>query len=103
MTFEYCAALRPCYVKAYKYENKRPWFVQDGERKALFHGWGTFGQIVDPSPLKGGHPGGVISSTFGIVEFEDGTVDQVPVSHIRFVDNTFADYSFEEGNHDDGN
>ena len=39
---------------------------------------------------------GQISSTFAIVEFEDGTVHEVELWNIRFVDNLTTEYSFEE-------
>lgn len=44
----------------------------------------------------GGHSAGQISSTFAIVEFEDGTVHEIEPCNIRFVDNLTMEYSFEE-------
>ena len=96
MTLEYRTPLRPCYVKAYKHVTSRPYFVEDGERKALFHGWHACSQLVDASPLKGGHSGGQVSSPVAIVEFEDGTVSMVPPAEIRFVDSSFGEYYFGE-------
>lgn len=34
----------------------------------------------------GGHPGGQIAYTMGIVEYMDGTVDRVYPEYIRFLD-----------------
>lgn len=70
---------RPCYV---------------GDRKALFHKWGYSQRVVPPSLLKGGHSGGTISTTYGIVEYEDGKVAEVYPSDIRFVDNKLEGYAF---------
>ena len=42
--------------------------------KALFHCWSHRSEVVGESYLRGGHSAGRISSTFAIVEFEDGTV-----------------------------
>lgn len=63
-------SLRPCFV--------------DGKR-ALFHRWEDKAEVVGESPLRGGHPGGQIWATLGIVEFEDGTVQEVYPVRIRFV------------------
>lgn len=56
------------------------------DKKAMFHGWYPYSTIVEPSPMVGGHNGGVINFTCGIVEFEDGKIDEVVPSKIRFVD-----------------
>ena len=61
---------RPCWVK---------------EKRAMFHCWSEVSQIVPPSPMMGGYPGGVISNTYGVVEFEDGRVKRVEPESIRFV------------------
>ena len=53
----------------------------------LFHCWEHFSEIVEPSPLVGGHCGGVVGCTFGIVEDENGKVFRVPVYEITFTDN----------------
>ena len=53
--------LRPCLIK---------------DKRALFHRWDEVRQVVPPSNMIGGHCGGVISQTFGIVELEDGTVKE---------------------------
>lgn len=59
------------------------------EHKALFHFWGYHSEI-------GGHPGGGgrVSETFGIVEYEDGTVHEIEPQNIRFVDNAISGYAF---------
>lgn len=64
--------------------------------KALFHCWSHRSEVVGESYLRGGHPAGQVSSTFAIVEFEDGTVHEVEPWNIQFIDNRVSDYSFEE-------
>lgn len=73
--------VRPCIVK------------QNGEeKKALFHMWNNFAKPVAADVYAGGCPEGQISIVFGIVEYEDGSVDEVRPAQIRFVDS----YAFEE-------
>lgn len=81
-------SLRPCMVAIRK---------GGDERKALFHCWSQWMDVVAPSILKGGHVGGQVSETYGIVEFEDGTVQNVYPNLIRFLDNPFIEYIWEEG------
>ena len=57
----------------------------DGER-ALFHRWHEFCDVVDASPMIGGHPGGQIKYTLGTVEYEDGTIEEVAPHKIKFCD-----------------
>lgn len=73
--------LRPCKVNG---------------KKALFHTWSNKSEIVDPSPLMGGHNGGVLKWTVGIIEFENGTVGECLPNSIQFLDNKLNDYSFNE-------
>lgn len=44
--------LRPCVVK-----------IEAGETRGLFHCWEHISEIIEPSPLKSGHSGGVMSAT----------------------------------------
>ena len=37
-----------------------------------FHLWEQWSNVVDASPLRGGHPAGQIGQVYGIVEFKDG-------------------------------
>ena len=64
--------------------------------KALFHCWSHKSELVGESPCYGGHPDGQISETFGIVEYEDGTIHEVDPTSIRFVDNAMSEYAFLE-------
>ena len=73
---------------------KRPCIV-DGNN-ALFHTWSDRCEIVPPSMLKGGHGGGELRYTVGIVEYEDGTVGTVLPYEIRFIDNIHKNFSFTE-------
>lgn len=50
-----------------------------------FHCWEHWSNVVDASPLRGGHPGGQIGQVYGIVEFSDG-VRRVEPSSIQFRD-----------------
>ncbi len=78
--------VRPCIV------------TQNGEeKKVLFHMWENFAKPVAADVYAGGCPEGQISIVFGIVEYEDGSVDEVRPAQIRFVDNKIKGYAFEEG------
>lgn len=68
----------------------------DHDIKALFHCWNHRSELCDASPMIGGHPGGQVSGTFAIVEYEDGTVHEVEPQNIRFVDNAMSEYAFPE-------
>lgn len=50
-----------------------------------FHCWEHWSNIVDASPMIGGHPGGTVSAVYGIVEFSDG-VRRVDPTDICFCD-----------------
>lgn len=89
---------RPCVV--YFPEIKRKvakteLLIQKEEKhKALFHCWDHRSELFDASPMIGGHPGGQVSETFAIVEYEDGTIHEVEPQNIRFVDNAISKYAF---------
>lgn len=97
---------RPCIVhipeqREYFYENrKRKYKVKKSSEdvKAVFHCWNHHSELYDASPMNGGHPGGQVSGTFAIVEYEDGTVHEVEPQNIRFVDNLITEYVFSEEN-----
>lgn len=50
-----------------------------------FHCWEHWSNVIDASPLRGGHPGGQIGQVYGIVEFTDG-VRRVDPAKIKFCD-----------------
>ena len=75
------AELRPCIVWG---------------KNALFHRWSDKSFVRPPSPLKGGHVGGVEACTVGIVELEDGVVCEALPSDIRFIDHPHKNYIFNE-------
>lgn len=84
-SIEISFGVRPCIVK------------QNGkEKKALFHMWNNFAKPVAADVYAGGCPEGQISIVFGIVEYEDGSVDEVRPAQIQFVDNKIKGYAFEE-------
>lgn len=84
MTIEH--ELRPCYVVVKR--NKK--------KKGLFHGWNFVSNVVEPSLMIGGHPGGVISYCTGLVELEDGRVVEVLPTNLIFVKGRFNDYIWDD-------
>ena len=70
------------------------------EKRAMFHRWEQRADVVDASPLRGGHPGGQYWITLGIVDYEDGSMDEISPRKIRFLDSKglFAQYQFENSN-----
>ena len=54
-------------------------------KPGYFHCWEHWANVVDVSPLRGGHPGGQIGQVYGIVEFSDGVKRVEPVK-IKFTD-----------------
>lgn len=62
----------------------RPCIVND--KKAVFHRWHEFCNVIEASPLIGGAPAGQIKYTLGTVEFEDGTIEEVAPHKIKFED-----------------
>ena len=82
MEVEMKRELRPCIV--------------NGKGKALFHMWEECSEIVPPSPLAGGHTGGVLKFVMGMVELEDGQIIKVNPTSVRFLDNKFIEYAFAD-------
>lgn len=80
-------------VDTYEREDGKP-----KERRAFFHLFSTSAFPIEPSPLKGGHPGGQVSKPVAIVEYEDGTVETVIASRVRFfdTDELMKQYAWEE-------
>ena len=52
----------------------------------IFHCWEQWSDVVAPSPMIGGHPGGQMSMIYGIVEFPDGSVKRISPTNIKFCD-----------------
>jgi hypothetical protein len=71
--------LRPCNVN---YEIKG----EKISRKAYFHQWCSRSDILTPSPMVGGRPGGVLMYVTGLVEYEDGSVAECSPKSIIFTD-----------------
>lgn len=57
-----------------------------GDKKAIFHGWFPFSEIVPPSPMIGGHGGGVLNFVCGLVEYNNGETDLIHARKIQFAD-----------------
>lgn len=70
---------RPCIVKC---------------QNALFHRWEDNSEIYAPSPMVGGHAGGIVKYTCAIVEYEDGHVERVKPEDVTFVDHLIKQYAF---------
>ena len=51
-----------------------------------FHCWGQYSKVVEASLVRGGAPGGQISTAYAIIERPSGEVTSVMPSRIRFVD-----------------
>ena len=77
---ESTAGMRPCLIEK---QGSNP-------RRAVFHCFGQFAEVVAPSLLKGGHSGGQIATIMAVVEYPDGQVDEVPAYCVRFTDRTEA-------------
>lgn len=56
-----------------------------GNKTGYFHTWEYFSEPIDASPCIGGHPEGIFSRIFGIVEFSD-CVTRVRIDDIVFCD-----------------
>lgn len=67
--------MRKCKVK------KKEGFVD-----AYFHRWTEHANVVEPSLMIGGAPGGQIKYTLGIVEYISGVVEEVVPHAIIFMD-----------------
>lgn len=77
-------------------EALRPCIVDD--RKGLFHGWYYYAEVLEPSIMVGGHMGGPIATTLGIVEFENGEIQLIRPTSIKFIGSRrlMQEYCFEE-------
>ena len=102
-----CMVHIPAKVKHKRNTSTNPgeYIIESPEReiKALFHCWNRRSELCDASPMIGGHPGGQVSATFAIVEYEDGTIHEVEPTNIRFVDNAMSEYAFPEMEDGNGN
>lgn len=68
------------------------------KKKGLFHQWVDKSNVIGQSALAishGGHNGGQISYTVGLVEHEDGTIHEYKPTSIKFTDNKSLEYHFE--------
>ncbi len=65
--------MRNCYIK-----------TKLGQEKAKFIGVFQRSDVVAPSPMVGGHPGGVIAYPCAVVIEESGQLKEYPVGMISF-------------------
>lgn len=72
----------------------RPCRIED--KRALFHKWSDKSRIVEPSMRIGGHAGGILKFTVGIIEYENGEIDEVLPNAIKFLDEKHKDFCFKE-------
>lgn len=80
-------------------ENKlqtRPCIAHPG-RKALFHRFVNVAEVVAPSIMTGGHPGGQLQNTYALLEFENGCLSMEPINSIIMLDSAeyFAAHDWE--------
>ena len=54
-------------------------------RPGEFHLWEQYSEPIGASAMVGGHPAGVVSRVYGIVEFSDG-VKRIDPCYIEFAD-----------------
>ena len=66
-------------------DTRRPCLTNYGE-KCFFHCWTNETRVIPPSALRGGHQGGVVSETFALLEFENGSVARYHVDQFKFID-----------------
>lgn len=66
--------------------------ITDERRECVVNGkvgyfccWEQYANVVEPSPMTGGHPGGQLAAVYAIVEFDDG-VRRVSIADIQFTD-----------------
>lgn len=83
-------------MASFRLYNLRPCIIVSSNQKALFHGVFQQSYVRPPSYLKGGHPGGTVSTPVAVVELEDGRIIYVEAHDIRFLDNEFKEYCFGE-------
>ena len=71
--------------------------IADG-KNALFHMWENFSKPLPAEIHIGGAPAGLLSFTWAIVEFEDGTVQRIPPQDVKFCDSKvkMKEYCFEK-------
>lgn len=66
---------RPCIV-----------YANGGPEKGLLHGFFSTAEVVGPSLMRGGHPGGQLADVFALVEFEDGHMGREETRRIAMLD-----------------
>lgn len=59
-------------------------------RIGYFHCWEHYMDVVRPGLTYDSHPGGQLSCIHTIVEFDDGKVERVELSKLKFIDETNA-------------
>lgn len=56
-------------------------------KNAFFHRWSETSNVLMPSAMVGGHKGGEVKKTLGIIEYvDDGTVHECYPNEIQFLD-----------------
>jgi len=83
--------LRPCIITSRDFlarirRNNNIPNEEKEEKRGYFHRWEDVSRVIEPSPMVGGHSGGVERMTLAIVELEDGTVVRVQPYQIKFTD-----------------
>lgn len=83
--------LRPCIVKMLKYPNRKinqcsKIEPEEETHKGYFHTWGTEAYVTNG--FLAGTTAGQMSTIYGVVEYEDGSVHRMPPECITFIDRT---------------
>lgn len=79
---ELTAPGRPCWVA--RPRRNAPGGLE--RKKAFLHLITTRAYVVEPSILKGGHPGGQVSKPVAVVEFENGELYTVDIEYVQLLD-----------------
>lgn len=56
-----------------------------GDELGYFHAGEQTSSVLEPSIMRGGHPGGVVAQMYALVEFPDG-VKRVQPWEVKFID-----------------
>lgn len=89
-------SLRPCHIATHVPRKEWPYFDRVFDTPGLFHMFATISDCIEPSLMKGGHPGGIISRVVAIVELNDGRVVYANTEDVRFCDDKHREYCFKE-------
>lgn len=76
--------LRPCIISGQR--TSRGITELPDDEPALFHCITHRANVIPPSLLKGGHPGGQLAEVYALVEYRDGHLEEVSLDRVQFLD-----------------